>query len=425
MWRRPALLSCSVVLLAAGCSGSGERTSRMSPTAPTAGQAMSVELSGGTSRASAVFPARDDAFDFRRQLESKYATALGRPASPTSVDQEGDVVWVSEYIRYRVDGCDHGTAVQRVFAEVDGGAAGPVCGESPTGVIVFPPRNETVDFRRLLEAKYQAMSRSSLSSVDPEGSAIWIQEYLRYRTNACDHPTAVQDVLVQVQGGAAPPTCYVPPVCSFRFAEAWVNVPGSGGTLSVGIYTGSTGSNCTWTATSDVSWITFPSGNTGNDAGTLAYVVGDNPGDPRTGYIRLDFPGGSARLPIFQSEPQYDVTMYIVDGARSVNPSTDCWVQTPGTKCTLTAVANLPNAIDVYDWYVTYNYGSQVTRTETSSKPTFVITEACGGPGATSGGTDVDVNVRLTVTDQVGRTATINAGAGRVPALRFKMFSCP
>ena len=384
-----------------------------------------MAMSGGVSRSSAVFPNRADAFDFRRQLETKYANGLGRPPGVTAVDQEGDVVWISEYIRYRVDGCDHTTAIQRVFAQVDGGAPGPVCGESPNGLILFPPRNETVDFRRQLEAKYLAMSRSSSSAVDFEGSAIWIQEYLRYRTNTCDHPTSVQNVFTQVDGNAAPPVCYVAPICLFRFDQPSVNVDGAGGAFTVGIYTGSTSSSCTWTASSDSSWITFPNGNTGHDAGLLSYAVADNPGDPRSGFIQLNFEGGSARLPIFQSEALYNVTMYIVDGSQSINPTTECLVKTAGTKCTLTAVANLPNAIDVYDWSVTYDYGQRQTFTETSSKPTFVITEACGGPGATSGGTDINLEVRLTVTDQVGRKATINAGSGRVPALHLRVFSCP
>ena len=426
MWRLAALVSCSLAVVVAGCSRGPDSAARMSPTAPSvSGGVPTGALGGGTSRASAVFPSRADAFDFRRQLETKYATGLGRPLAATAVDPEGDVVWVSEYIRYRVDGCDHGSAVQRVFTEVDGGAAPAVCGASPTGLIAFPPRNETVDFRRLLESKYQAMSRSSLSAVDPEGSAIWIQDYLRYRTNECDHATSVQNVLTQVGGGAAPPVCYVPPVCSFRFSEAYVNVSGEGGSFAVGIYTGSTGADCAWTATSPDPWITFPSGNTGNTAGSLAYVVAGNPGDPRSGSLNLNFPGGSARLPIFQSEPQYNVTVHIIDGARSVNPSTECWVDHPNTKCALTAVANLPNAIDKYDWTVTYFYGSLVTRTEVDSSPTFTITEGCGGPGSTASGTDVDVAVRLMVTDQVGRTATINSGAGRVPALRFRFFTCP
>ena len=51
--------------------------------------------------------------------------------------------------------------------------------------------------RRTLETTYQQMGRGlSTTSVDPEGSAIWITEYLRYRTNACDHADAEAEGLL-------------------------------------------------------------------------------------------------------------------------------------------------------------------------------------------------------------------------------------
>ena len=52
-------------------------------------------------------------------------------------------------------------------------------------------------------------------------------------------------------GGAAPAVCYVPPKCEFRFSEPYLNLPGSGGAYTVGIYSGSTGSDCQWTATAE------------------------------------------------------------------------------------------------------------------------------------------------------------------------------
>jgi hypothetical protein len=61
-----------------------------------------------------------------------------------------------------------------------------------------------VDFRRQLGAKYQAMGRSAQSAVDPDGAAIWLGEYYRYRTSGCDHATATQKVMAQIDGQAAP-----------------------------------------------------------------------------------------------------------------------------------------------------------------------------------------------------------------------------
>src|SRR5918996_505085 len=107
------------------------------------------------------FPGRNESFDFRNQLETKYQTGLGRSAAPTFVDREGEVVWTQEYMRYRTNGCDHSTATQRVMTQIDGQPAGLVCGAPPDGLIAFPPRNEAFDFRRELESRYQLFGRGS------------------------------------------------------------------------------------------------------------------------------------------------------------------------------------------------------------------------------------------------------------------------
>jgi matrixin len=73
------------------------------------------------------FPPRDEPLDFRNQLETKYRNGLGRGPTSTTVDREGDVVWTQEYLRYRVNSCGHGVAVQSVFAQIDGRPAPPVC----------------------------------------------------------------------------------------------------------------------------------------------------------------------------------------------------------------------------------------------------------------------------------------------------------
>ena len=73
------------------------------------------------------FPPRNESLDFRNQLELKYRDGLRRPATSTAVDNEGDVVWTQEYLRYRVNGCTHGDAVQKVFLQIDGRGIQPLC----------------------------------------------------------------------------------------------------------------------------------------------------------------------------------------------------------------------------------------------------------------------------------------------------------
>jgi len=210
-----------------------------------------------------LFPGRNDSFDFRNQLETKYQAGLNREAGATFVDREGEVVWVQEYLRYRVNGCDQATAIQRVFAQIDGGAPGGICQENPGGLVAFPPRNDALAFREQLESKYQQMNRGASSSfVDAEGGVVWTQEYIRYRTNACDHATSVQKVFSQIDGSAVSATCYVPPPCAYRPTPGGRDVGVAAGSDSIGLF-GIPG-GCAWTASSNAAWLTISSETTGD-----------------------------------------------------------------------------------------------------------------------------------------------------------------
>lgn len=174
-----------VLLMAvAGCSRSPERATAALPTAPSAQTAATADrtpmgVGGVSGPMDVLFPSRGDSFEFRNQLETKYETGLNRAAAPTFVDREGEVVWVQEYMRYRVNGCDHAGASQRVFAQIDGNPPAAICAENPGGLVLFPPRSEALAFRQDLEVKYQQMSRAASSSfVDAEGGVIWTQEYI-------------------------------------------------------------------------------------------------------------------------------------------------------------------------------------------------------------------------------------------------------
>jgi len=151
MSRYLTLLLCALAL-GAGCSRSPERPAAASPTAPSAAEPgsllgpTSVAPGGISGKFDVSFPGRNESFDFRNQLETKYQTALGRSAAATFVDREGEVVWTQEYIRYRVNGCDHGSATQRVIAQIDGQPAGQVCGAPPDGLVAFPPPHRRLRF---------------------------------------------------------------------------------------------------------------------------------------------------------------------------------------------------------------------------------------------------------------------------------------
>lgn len=179
----------------------------------TAGASPALSLLGIQSTGASIeFPPRSEPFDFRQALEVKYRDELRRAPVSTFVDLEGAVVWTQEYLRYRVNGCGHAEAVQRVFDQIDGRGAAPVCAVVSAEPVEFPPRNEPFDFRIALEAKYRdGLQRTPTSTyVDLEGDVVWTQEYLRYRANFCGHADAQEKVFVQIDGAGIQPICANP-----------------------------------------------------------------------------------------------------------------------------------------------------------------------------------------------------------------------
>jgi hypothetical protein len=418
-----------VILIAASmaCSKGNDRIAATLPTSPSSAAETTIAYVGGVSGPMDVlFPARNESFVFRTDLETKYATALGRAPQGTFVDREGEIVWMQEYIRYRVNGCDHATAVSRVLAQIAGGIAGGICSAPPEGIINFPPRNEMFDARRTLETTYQQMGRGlSATSVDPEGSAIWITEYLRYRTNACDHATAEQKVFSQIDGGPVPATCQLP--CSYVLSPAGINSSWTSSTQAFEVRPASaTSLQCTWTATSTVPWLTFAASQSpGSGFTAFTYNIAQNNGGARTGFIDFAWQGGAARYQVNQEEIPFAASFTMFDPFRTSGATTECHFRSAATPCNFTANANLPGGgAYTYNWSATYFYGSEKTVVLNGTSNVFTITDACGGPGATSDGPGADLSVTVTITDSLGNTITLRSGQGNQPALSVRLFSC-
>jgi hypothetical protein len=426
MSRHLTLLFCTIALVA-GCSRNPERpsTTAASLTAPSAAEPgsllgpTSVAPGGVSGKYDVSFPGRNDSFDFRNQLETKYQTSLGRGAAPTFVDREGEVVWTQEYMRYRVNGCDHGSATQRVLAQIDGNAAGQVCGAPPDGLIAFPPRNEAFDFRRQLESRYQLFNRGfSQSTVDAEGGVIWTQEYLRYRVNQCDHPTAVQKVFSQIDGGGVAATCFVPP-CVFTVSPTTQTIPAAGGTFTATV-TKTSGGDCTYGAEGLDSFVSIVSGGSGNtQTSTVTYSVAANSGGARSSAIRVRWTNNSTLLELRQDG--FANSFIMVDPFAGPGETGTCLIRSTATPCQFSAPAS---SGFTYAWTATYVYGTTKTFSQTGSNPNFSFSETCGGPGATAGGLETALNVTLTVTDSNGNTTTATSGTGAQPALIIKLFTC-
>lgn len=194
-------------------SSSSEPSRSSSPAArETSSAPASVSLSaasGGAIAAAVTFPPRNEPLDFGNQLNSLYQTTLRRGPVSTFVDLEGYIVWIQEYLRYRVNGCSHQDAISRVISQINSAGVAPVCTEAPAGAVAFPPRDQSLDFGSQLNALYRdTLRRSAVPTfVDLEGWIVWIQEYLRYRVNGCAHADAVSRVFTQINGGGIQPVC--------------------------------------------------------------------------------------------------------------------------------------------------------------------------------------------------------------------------
>jgi hypothetical protein len=74
-----------------------------------------------------------------------------------------------------------------------------------------------------------------------------------------------------------------------------------------------TAGNCSWQVSSDVSWITFPGGASGNGSATLAYTVGTSGSlNSRSGNITISWAGGSAQIQVTQGNyPDWVCTVHV------------------------------------------------------------------------------------------------------------------
>jgi hypothetical protein len=338
-----------------------------------------------------TFPPRDQSLRFRQELEAYYRDVIGRPASASFVDLEGTIVWTQEYLRYRVNGCNHATATARVLAIIDGGATQPVCSTVSTP---FPPRNEPFQFRQDLEVKYRDTLRRgpTLTFVDVEGDIVWTQEYFRYRTMSCTDAQASARVIEQVRGGPPASTCSG--LCGITVSEPVVSFNELGDSRSVTI---TTSAGCSWTATSDSPWLTIISGSSGNGTGTLRYQVAPmtTPGT-RNGVITI----GDQMVRVRQVNDPISASFQMLQGG---SPTGACNLGGSGaSNCSLDGTASR-GAISSYQWSTTQfrSVGGNVSRSYSGA-----VVNLGSITCTVNGNSQERFDVTLTVVDSSGRTAT-------------------
>ena len=77
------------------------------------------------------------------QLDDTYRDSLRRSLGSSFVNNEGAVVWVLEYLRYRLNGCNHGDATTKVLQQIRGQGIQPVL---LTGLGARAGLSRSVDF---------------------------------------------------------------------------------------------------------------------------------------------------------------------------------------------------------------------------------------------------------------------------------------
>jgi hypothetical protein len=218
----------------------------------------------------------------------------------------------------------------------------------------------------------------------------------------------------QVQAGAG---------CTVVLSTTNTKVNSGGGTITI---TGTTTtSNCAWTAVSNASFLTVPSGTiVGN--GSVIVTVAQNSGASRSGTLTI-----AGQTVTITQDAGVVAAFNMSDPAQTTDATNVCQIRGATgstTTCTLrsTSFTGSSNSITTYTWTVQYTYGDVTVINSTSSFPNLQIKDSCGKPnsGATDDGALQPLDVTLTVTDSNNNTATAKSGTGNQPPLFLQLFNC-
>jgi len=184
-----------------------------------------------------------------------------------------------------------------------------------------------------------------------------------------------------VESGYSNEVSYAATTCQYTLSPTSQSIAASGGSASTGI---STQSGCSWTAASNVSWLTIPSTTSGIGSGTVSYSVAANSATTsRTGTMTI---GGQT---------------FTVNQAGSVQYALSISTSGTGTG----TVSNSPTG-------TSFNAGTAVTLTASPAAGS-TFTGWSGGCSGTSPTCTVTMNSNTSVTATFAlQNYTINASAG-------------
>ena len=196
--------------------------------------------------------------------------------------------------------------------------------------------------------------------------------------------------------------------CHFDLAQNAASFPPVGGNGTVDVRASS--QLCSWTAVSDVDWITIKSGATGKGSASVTYTVAATTGPPRAGTLTI----AGLRVSVTQGE---GCTYAIAPSSYSVPPSggSSVIVITAGPGCPWTASSNdnwisvsadSGNGTGTVGFTVAPSSGPPRTGTLIVAGQTFTVTQ--------SAGCNYSVSPLTNTVDSTGgtRTVTVSVAGG-------------
>lgn len=206
--------------------------------------------------------------------------------------------------------------------------------------------------------------------------------------------------------------------CTVSVSPTVLDIPPFGGTAVISV-----ASNCNWTVTSTAAWITITSGSTGAGNGSVTISGAANSGSARSGVVTI----AGQLVTVNQASGALRAGFQLFDPGSQPDATTTCRINGSPTTCQLrsTSFTFGSNTIVHHAWTVTYTYGTTKVLTQSGPGSTFSFSDSCGGPGSSAEGPSQPLSVTLTVTDNLGNTATATSGSGDQPALNLRLFSCP
>jgi hypothetical protein len=209
--------------------------------------------------------------------------------------------------------------------------------------------------------------------------------------------------------------------CTFSVSPLAASVSNGGGNVSITV---TTGSACSWTAASNVPFITVSAGASGTGNGTVTATVAAGSGAVRSGTLTI---AGQTVTVTQGAAAGIAASFQLFDPALGPEVRTECRITSNiATVCTLqsTSFPLGTNGLVSFSWTAQWTDGTVQMPTQNGASPTFSFTWTCGGPASTIDGAAQPLTVTLTVTDTSGNTATVTSGSGSQPPLFIRLFKC-